>query len=358
MYNTLKIFLLCLFFTISAAAQSKETPDEYSVLALPIKGTLAEKSSEISGLAWYGDKLIILPQYPDKQNNNVFSLSRQTIDTWIDNLNQIPLVSDRVSVNINEMRIKGMQKPETELRPQPVSVDFNGLFNKINGYEGFESIGFIGRWAFLTIECKDNGATFAYLVRGRMNAEGTRLIMDSSIVCKIPPQADLRNFSDEALVCYNDEIYTFYEANGRNVNHHPVAHRFNIRLEMLGLVPFTNLEYRLTDATCADEEGRFWIMNYLWPRERDKLQVDTDSLTVRYGQGKTHKKNPAVERLVEFQIKKDAIERTDRNPLQLKLLSNDSRNWEGIVRLPGKGFLLATDRFPRTILAFIPVDIE
>ena len=31
-----------------------------------------------------------------------------------------------------------------------------------------------------------------------------------------------------------------------------------------------------------------------------------------------------------------------------------ARNWEGIARLEGRGFLLVTDQFPDTILAFVP----
>jgi len=36
------------------------------------------------------------------------------------------------------------------------------------------------------------------------------------------------------------------------------------------------------------------------------------------------------------------------------LPGNDARNWEGIVRLDNRGFLLATDKFPTTILGFVP----
>jgi hypothetical protein len=41
----------------------------------------------------------------------------------------------------------------------------------------------------------------------------------------------------------------------------------------------------------------------------------------------------------------------------LELVSDDdTRNWEGLVRLDDYGFLLATDKYPRTILAFVPLD--
>ncbi len=354
MQRFFKISLFLLVFGTIVFAQS-DIPKEYPVIPLPLGGPLALKSSEISGLCWFGDQLIILPQYPDRENNSLFSLSRKTIKKFIDNINQIPIVEDSVSVDFNNGVIKGMTySTEWELIPKRISIEFNNLFDKINGYEGFESIGFIDNRAFLTIECRENGMTFARLIRGRMSPDGSHLTLDTSTIKKIQPQAQLRNFSDEALVCYKKKIYTFYEANGQNINPHPVAHRFDIQLKELGTIPLAALEYRLTDATAADERGRFWVVNYLWAKERAKLNPAEDSLILHYGLGKTHKENPAIERLVEFQILKNKIERTDRPPLQLQLLRDDSRNWEGIVRLPGRGFLLATDRFPQTILAFVP----
>ncbi|HID38449.1 MAG TPA: hypothetical protein EYP36_02920 [Calditrichaeota bacterium] len=352
--HTIFLFILLLF--IITRAQQGSVPSEFPVVPLPLGGPLAAKSSEISGLAWYGDRLIILPQYPDKEKNSLFFIKRTGVEKSIDNLNQIPLAGDGVSVNFNNRVVKGMPASvEWELIPERIAVDFNGLFNTIGGgYEGFESIAFIDSLTFLTIECKEGENTFAWIIRGQMSPDASHLVLEPSTLKKIQPQAHLRNFSDEALVCYRNEVYTFYEANGQNVNPHPVVHHFNSQLQPLGVIPFTTLEYRLTDATAVDEQGRFWVANYLWAKERDKLNPAEDVLITRYGRGKTHQKNPAIERLVEFQIYKNKIDRTDRPPLQLQLLRDDSRNWEGIVRLPGRGFLLATDRFPKTILAFVP----
>jgi hypothetical protein len=65
-----------------------------------------------------------------------------------------------------------------------------------------------------------------------------------------------------------------------------------------------------------------------------------------------------VERLVEFQLSHAGIVLVDRPPIQLELPDNllgmIGRNWEGLVRLDERGFLLATDTFPGTILAFVP----
>ena len=68
--------------------------------------------------------------------------------------------------------------------------------------------------------------------------------------------------------------------------------------------------------------------------------------------GKTHSMFKHVERLVEYQIKNNSIKRTTTSPIQLEL-NEESRNWEGLVRLDRNGFLMIVDEYPRTILAFV-----
>jgi hypothetical protein len=68
--------------------------------------------------------------------------------------------------------------------------------------------------------------------------------------------------------------------------------------------------------------------------------------------GITHQEAEPVERLLKFRIDNDKIELVERPAIYLELLEGDSRNWEGIVAY-GDGFLLVTDRFPTTILAYI-----
>jgi hypothetical protein len=60
-----------------------------------------------------------------------------------------------------------------------------------------------------------------------------------------------------------------------------------------------------------------------------------------------------VERLVQYRYTDRGIRRTDRPPIWFELDEDAARNWEGLVRFE-EGFLVATDRFPRTILAYLP----
>jgi hypothetical protein len=112
------------------------------------------------------------------------------------------------------------------------------------------------------------------------------------------------------------------------------------------------LEYRVTDATSADEQGRFWVTNYLWPGD-SVLQVLSDPLGGPAA-GSRSSEVGWVERLVELQITPEGISTTDRQPLYIEP-GEGPRNWEGIVRLGELGFLVVIDKFPSTRLAFVPL---
>jgi len=150
-------------------------------------------------------------------------------------------------------------------------------------------------------------------------------------------------------------VVTFYESNGQEVNNSPVVHLFDTNLLGVGTVPFPYIPYRITDVTELDENGRFWAINYNFPG--DRAIQEEDSLIAQYEEGPTHLTSDGVERLVEFQYSSDGITRIEQPPIQLQLLDEDLRNWEGIVRLDDLGFLLVTDKFPETILAFVPFGV-
>jgi len=146
----------------------------------------------------------------------------------------------------------------------------------------------------------------------------------------------------------------------------PIAHVYGLDLSEQGVVRFPNIEYRITDATELDEAGYFWAINYFYPGDEEKYQpFRPEPLALTFGAGPSHAKLDTVERLVEFQLTEDGIKLTGKPPIQLSLIGASlvllgesiadqiSRNWEGIVRLDDRGFLLATDKFPNTLLGFV-----
>ena len=316
--------------TLPPRTSSQPTPPEYPVTLIPLAGAASESDAELSSLAWYGEHLILVPQYPQRFDNQLFALPKAEILSFLDG-------------NSNE-----------PLTPLEIPLKAPDLSSKIAGFQGFEALGFIGEQVFITIEAESGGAMVAYLVRGSIAPDLSQIELDTSLLVDIAPQSDIANESDETLFVYHNQVITLYEGNGRNLNPSPKAHQFESTLTLLDEIAFPNIEYRITDATALDGQNRFWVINYLFPGSINKLKPAPDPLFTDYGVGATHAQNQSVERLLELEYSPTGITLTNRAPIQLQL-SDDTRNWEGIVRLEERGFLLATDKFPETILGFVEV---
>jgi len=324
-----------LFLAVACAPSPEQpsTPVEVAGTAVPLAGPVADANAEVSGMAWYGDFLILLPQYPGRfrggEDGALFALPEAEILAFLDGERQAPL------------------------EPRAIPFSAPGLAEGIQDFEGYEAIAFWDDRVYLTVEASAGTGMQGYLVLGKMSPDLSSLSIDSDKRTEIPLQGGVANQSDEALLVAGDGLLTFYEANGQAINANPVAHRFDADLAPAGTLPFVQVEYRITDVTTLDAQDRFWAINYFFPGDTD-LRPEADPLAERYGQGATHARYEQVERLLEFQYKPSGISLVERPPLQLELPSDEARNWEGIARLDGRGFLLVTDKFPGTILGFVP----
>jgi hypothetical protein len=340
------LLLLCPLFLLLTScttwAQPENPPpntptpiivEEKEVIEIPLRGPLSRRRAQLSGLAWYRNNLILLPQYPDRYENQLFYLNKLEI----------------ISVLRGEI---------TEpLRPRPITVVMDELLAQLPGYQGFEAIAIEGDRVFLTVEAKVDDQMIGYLVTGNITSDLSEVRFDPALVSTISPQTALNNLADESVFVVDNQVVTLYEVNGAPVNLAPAAHVFHADdLQLVKTIPFPGIDYRITDATPVDKEGRFWaINNYSLPNR--PVRLGTEPLAAKYGVGPTHQLSQAVERLVEFQYSPDGITLVDAPPVQLQLQEDAARNWEGIVRFEGEefsGFILATDRQPRTILAFVP----
>ena len=327
--------------TVQAHLQADDTfVAEHAVVRIPLSGPLADRKAEISGLAWWGDRLILLPQYPERMGGQIFAIGKAEIVNWLERGNG-----------------------EAALLAEAIAFDDGEIGEMIEGYEGYEAIAFQmpaqtpaqapaqAPSAFLAIESETGDGTLGYIVTATMHEDGSRLIVDPSSRVEVRPQSTSPNKSEESLLLTDAQIISLYEVNGESLNPDPVAHSFTLSLAETASIPFPQIDYRITDATALDQQNRFWAINYFYPGDSD-LAVDQDPLSARYGEGETHQQQAAVERLVEFVYAPDGIVMADRPPIQL-MLEEDARNWEGIVRLGDRGFLLVTDKFPDTILGFV-----
>ncbi|HLO32539.1 MAG TPA: hypothetical protein VK249_25555 [Anaerolineales bacterium] len=304
---------------------------ERSLTLIPMDGPITSKKAELSGLAWHGDMLILLPQYPERfgQNDGVlFAIPKSAILNYLDGKSQDPIT------------------------PTTIRLSAPGLKESIHGFEGYEAIGFSGENVYLTIESGKNAKMMGYLVEGKVSADQSELQINTSQVVKIPPPVLLDNRTDEALIVMGDRVLTFFEANGAQVNSSPAAHVFGLDLSPQGTLSFPNLEYRVTDATLGPD-GQIWVINHFSPKDTDLL-TSSDPLAEKYGKKSPQQQYPQVERLVALKDNPSGITLAGSAPLEFEL-AKEPRNWEGLVALDRRGFLLVTDKSPDTLLAFVPL---
>ncbi len=305
--------------------------EEHPVTQIELSGPVASSQAEVSGMAWCGDHLILLPQYPDKFTDDgigrVFSIPKSVLSAYLSG------------------------ETSAAIEPDRIVFDTDGLSKELTGFEGFESIAFWQDTVYVTIETHQSGGMMGYLVKGTVSADCTAITLDAGTRQELPPQANLSNMTDETILVYQDQVYTVYEANGVNVNPDPTSYVFSLGLDPLGTAVFPSIEYRVTDATTVADDGTFWAINYFYPGDT-KLVPGDDQIALTYGIGLTHQNAEQVERLVEMQITADGVILVETAPIYLELDSEESFNWEGLVRMDD-GFLLVTDEYPTTILGYV-----
>lgn len=315
-----------------STANDEMGPIERPVTLIPLDGPIATRQAELSGMAWYGNTLILLPQYPDRFGEGdgiLFAIPKQAILDFLVGTSNRPII--------------------------PTSVRFSapGIKHSIKHFEGYEAIAFSGRNVYLTIESGKNNRMMGYLVGGEISENGDEIRLDASHLVPIQPEVPLDNRTDEALVVIGDQLFTFFEVNGRALNPHPIVHVFGLDLVPHGTNSFPQLEYLVSDATLGFD-GKIWILNTFSPKDEDIPMDRLDPLVEKYGSGPTHKQHAWLERLVPLQESETGIGSINLAPIQLELVS-EARNWEGLAVLDQRGFLLVTDKSPETLLGFVAI---
>ncbi len=309
---------------------------------LELTGPLDDPQVEVSGMTWKGDTLVIMPQNPTlfagEGSMGFFAIRRSRILAAINGTVEGPIL------------------------PRQVNCQAVGMSRIVEGFDGLEAMGLIGDRCYMTVEAEDDTSMSSYLVCGHYDMVNNEVVMDMTKLTSIPMGLNIPNIAEESIVIDGDQVITISEANGLNVNPSPVGKVFNTQIEFQGTMPFPQIEYRVTDATKVGEDGRFWVINYYFPREREKLNPAPDPELERFGDPLAYDPDVCVERLLEMRIVRtcrqgDFIERTDTPPVNLTLLpTGECRNWEAVVRLGDMGFLMMTDEYPGTLLAFVPYD--
>lgn len=330
----------CLFLLVACSSiqqiqkpEQPMTPEEVTVQYLTLEGDISEPKAEISGLAWYKDYLILLPQYPrlfpSEYDGSLFAIPKAKITEYLNEVSPTPI------------------------KPIPISLNAPGLKDAIEGYEGFEALAFYDNTVFFTIESEVEQA-MGYLYKGAISEDMSTITVEVDKRVELPPRAPIGNATDETILVTPDRVITIYEWNSMLLKNSPYAYVFDHSFNLVDSLTLPYVEYRITDATELDENDNFWVINYMWSGDYSESYKPEDPIAKTYGKGETHKKYQTVERLLEFHYSPKGISLVKQPPIQLKLIDDDnSRNWEGIIRYDDKGFILVTDEFPRTILGFV-----
>lgn len=325
---------------------------EHALTLLPLAASFRQPELEISGLAWYQDILVLLPQYPHKWNHSLYGLYRHDIAAVLQGQSDAPLHPFAIPLI-----------PSTRIR-------------QLAGYGGLEAIAFHDSRVFLAVEAEvesareknrlrhssellppdvdvETGDYLGYLLAGQAVGDLDAIQLDLNRIVILEPQAPLWNKAYETLLATEDSVIAFYEAYGHDVNRQKSALVHDQALQPRPALAMPSIEYRITDATTVDDQGIFWAINFQWPGEK-RLQTVSDGIRERWGEGTTHARTDIVERLVAMQMTGDGIELAPVPPIQLQLLDGVvARNWEGIAAWDDEGFLLASDFFPTTLLAYV-----
>ena len=71
---------------------------EVMPIEIPLNGEANEQSLEMSGLAWYNDYLILMPQYVDKNEPGFYALSKSKINHWLDGNRSEALTPNKINL--------------------------------------------------------------------------------------------------------------------------------------------------------------------------------------------------------------------------------------------------------------------
>ena len=308
-----KIFNI-LFFPIILFGENKPIQE------IELRGIITNPKQEISGMDWYNDNLFLLPE---NIGGYLFMLKKNELQK------QLSLKKKSI---------------------QPIKTIFNTPdYSKfIPGFDGFEAIAFYENNVYVTIEADQNGVMVGYIAWGSIDPNSFEITFLEKNIQKINTPIQIDNLSYESIINHKNNLLLLYEANGSNLRKDPYQLLISLNDFSSKKIKGPNIEYRITDATKV-KKNKFWAINYYWPGDKKNLKPSLDKLS----KNKKTNSDQTIERLVEFKIKRNGISLTRKKPINLILEGGISRNWEAIVRFGESGFLLATDKYPRMILAYI-----
>ncbi len=343
--------VLLMVAIVPAMAQDEVT--ETAVQFIELTGPAADRDAEISSLVWYGDYLIMVTENPFIYVEGDYAEDFSNAGAYAGMLFALPKADILAYLEADD--------PEP-LEPMPLPIVAPDIRGAVSGFlvtfDGFEGAAFIDDSMYLLIEADSvaEDYMYAFMVSGQIDMDLGLVVLDLENFVTVPRQTDFNNMSYESLFAADGQLVALYEINGSVVNESPVAYVMDPAEGTVETIPFPNVDFRITDATAVDDDGVFWSTNYFYVGE-DFMAVEDEALFAEYGMGDSQAEFDGFERLVALQYSADGISLVDQAPIQLLMTEeSNGRNWEGIARLDDMGLLIATDKYPQTILGFVPFE--
>lgn len=229
-----------------ASGQSK-----YKTLPLPL--ALRSINEEFSGMAQFGNRVYILPQYGSSKetgldgNFEMYSFRSDSISRVIDG-------KDTALTAFSMLKVRNLEKLPDFMKKT---------------YQGFETITFLGNSVYMAIETVDTAAN-CYLIRGVVDTVKKEINIDHKNYLALKRPFYVSNAGYESITWLPgiNRLIAFYEFNAAADGN--TAYLIDTSLtnppEAVN-TPF--LYFRNTDAVTASN-GRIYAINYFWDGDYEK----------------------------------------------------------------------------------------
>lgn len=329
-YFKKKLLLLKLIAAMVIVAAAANGQAKYKIIPLP--NPLKSINEEFSGMAQFGNRVYILPQYGSYKETrlnggfNIYSLRADSISRVIEG-------KDTSLTAFKTLKVRNLDRLPNTIK---------------NIYQGFETLTFVGNYVYLAIETVDT-ASNCYLIRGLIDTVKSEIRIDHKnyVALKRPTYIGNGGYESITWLPKKNKLIAFYEFNadpGGNIAYLADT-SLNKEPEKIK-TPF--LYFRNTDAATAPNGG-IYAINYFWDGDYAKyldngmvknaedaikhaVPALKDSLIKNPGYLKSH----TFARIVYLKNYRK------KQWKQVAVFDGFTNNWEGITLLK-KGALVITD---------------
>ncbi len=294
-----------------------------SILDVKLPEILQSGKLEFSSMAWANPtQLFLVPQYPDRFENGIFSIKAEDISEAI----------------AKGTLIQGSQKISM--------VNLNAVIKSIGEtYEGFEATTIINGHVFFSIETSEKNRN-CYLVGGKI--EGNRIVLNPNKLMPLPKLKLLSNAGYESLAWLPAEkkLIAFFEYNKADVGSKAWLIDTSL-IKQPETIAFNPLMFRLTDVASTSSNKLIGINYHYNGKKEFQEYIGADSnLVVPQLKGKTLRQSPYC-RIIELTVANKTVKWSPVTDIPLQ-----GENFEGIVPFK-KGALIITDEYPSSVLKWV-----